>query len=53
VLSLIHVEDVARALVTLVDTAEMSCPVYNTPVELWEAKQLKKIIEEGRASELS
>ena len=47
VLSLIHVEDVARALVTLVDTAEMSSPVYNTPVELWEAKQLKKVIEEG------
>ena len=48
VLSLIHVEDVARVLVTLVDTAEMSSPIYNTPVELWEAMQLKKIIEEGR-----
>jgi nucleoside-diphosphate-sugar epimerase len=47
VLSLVHVEDVARALVALVDTAEMSSPIYNTPVELWEAMQLKKIIEEA------
>jgi hypothetical protein len=48
VLSLIHVEDVARVLVTLVDTAEMSSPIYNTPVDLWETMLLKKIIEEGR-----
>jgi nucleoside-diphosphate-sugar epimerase len=48
VLSLIHVQDVARAMVTLVDAAEMSSPIYNTPVELWEAIQLKKTIEEGR-----
>lgn len=48
VLSLIHVEDVARALVTLVDTAEVSSPVYNTPVELWKAQKLKEIVEKAR-----
>lgn len=46
VLSLVHVEDVARMLFTLADTAEMSSVVYNTPVEIWEARNLKKAIEE-------
>jgi hypothetical protein len=35
-------------MVTLVDAAEISSPIYNTPVELWEAEKLKKIVEEGR-----
>jgi nucleoside-diphosphate-sugar epimerase len=48
VLSLVHVEDVAHMLFTLADTAEMSSFVYNTPVELWEARSLKKAIEELR-----
>ena len=48
VLSLVHVEDVAHMLFTLADTAEMSSFVYNTPVEIWEARNLKKAIEELR-----
>jgi nucleoside-diphosphate-sugar epimerase len=48
VLSLIHVHDVARSMATLVDAAEMSSPIYNTPVELWEAEKLKEIVEEAR-----
>jgi nucleoside-diphosphate-sugar epimerase len=47
-LSLVHVEDVARMLVTLADTAEMFSFVYNTPVETCEARQLKEIVQELR-----
>ena len=46
-LSLVHVEDVARMLVTLVDTVEISSFAYNTPGEIWEAKQLKEVIEKA------
>ena len=52
VLSLVHVEDVARMLFTLADTAKMSCSVYNTPVEIWEARKLKEAIEELRGIRL-
>lgn len=48
VLSLVHVEEVARMLVTLVDTPEMRASIYNTPVELWEADQLKTLVEQAR-----
>ena len=48
VLSLVHVQDVAHMLFTLADTAELSSFVYNTPVEIWEARNLKKAIEELR-----
>jgi nucleoside-diphosphate-sugar epimerase len=45
-LSLVHVEDVARMLVMLAKTAGVRSSVYNTPVELWQARDLKKAIEE-------
>jgi len=48
VLSLVHVQDVAQMLRTLTETAEMSSFVYNTPVEVWEARHLKEAIEELR-----
>lgn len=48
VLSLVHVQDVARMLLTLAETAGMRSCVYNTPVEVWEARRLKEIIEELR-----
>lgn len=48
VLSLVHVEDVARMLVMLVEVPELRGFVYNTPVELWEAQQLKQVVEEAR-----
>jgi nucleoside-diphosphate-sugar epimerase len=48
VLSLVHVEDVARMLITLADTPQVGSSVYNTPVELWEAKRLKEVIEKVR-----
>ena len=47
-LSLVHVEDVARMLLTLAETPGMSGPIYNTPVEIWKAKHLKEVIEEVR-----
>ena len=47
-LSLVHVEDVARMLVMLVDIPQMRGSIYNTPVELWEARQLKQLVEETR-----
>jgi nucleoside-diphosphate-sugar epimerase len=46
VLSLVHVEDVARILVMLVDVPQTRSFVYNTPVELWKAQQLKQVVEE-------
>src|SRR5215469_1519940 len=46
VLSLVHVQDIAQMLFTLTETAGMSSSVYNTPVEVWEAKRLKEAIEE-------
>jgi len=45
-LSLVHVEDVARMLVMLAKTASVRSSVYNTPSELWQARDLKKAIEE-------
>ncbi len=48
-LSLVHAEDVARMLVTLADTPEMFSFVYNTPVEIWEPRRLKEVIEELRS----
>jgi nucleoside-diphosphate-sugar epimerase len=48
-LSLVHVNDVARMLVILADTGEMSRLIYNTPAEIWTAQQLKEIIEEIRS----
>ena len=45
-LSLVHVEDVARMLVMLAKTAGVRSSVYNAPSELWQARDLKKAIEE-------
>jgi UDP-glucose 4-epimerase len=45
VLPLVHVEDVARMLVALADTSKPRSSVYNTPVENWEARSLKEVIE--------
>jgi nucleoside-diphosphate-sugar epimerase len=47
-LSLVHVEDVARMLITLADAAATNTIFYNTPVEIWTAEQLKRVIEEVR-----
>ncbi len=46
VLSLVHVEDVARMLVILAQTPQVRSCIYNTPVEMWEARHLKESIEE-------
>src|SRR5262249_23368809 len=46
-LSLVHVEDVARMLFVLADRTELGCSVYNTPAELWQARDLKQLIEES------
>jgi len=48
-LSLVHVEDVARMLVALADVASTSCVLYNTPAEVWKARQLKHVVEELRS----
>lgn len=47
-LSLVHVEDVARMLIALADAAATNSHLYNTPVETWTAKELKRVIEELR-----
>jgi nucleoside-diphosphate-sugar epimerase len=43
---LVHVEDVARMLVTLVDAPATKNAFYNTPAEMWTAEQLKEAVEE-------
>jgi nucleoside-diphosphate-sugar epimerase len=47
-LSLVHVEDVARMLITMADAAVTNGIHYNTPAETWTAAQLKRVIEEVR-----
>jgi nucleoside-diphosphate-sugar epimerase len=47
-LSLIHVEDVARVLFTLAEAVNMNSFVYNTPSEIWEVRKLKELIEERK-----
>lgn len=44
-LPLVHVEDVARMLITLAESPELRSSIYNTPVETWEASHLKEVIE--------
>ncbi len=46
-LSLVHVEDVARMLVVLAETTGIRSSIYNAPAELWQARDLKRLIEEG------
>ena len=46
-LSLVHVEDVARMLITLVEAPKLASLVYNTPSQQWEAARLKDVIEES------
>src|SRR5439155_10187004 len=41
-LSLVHVEDVARMLLVLFEAANVNQYIYNAPVEIWQAKQLKE-----------
>lgn len=47
-LSLVHVEDVAGMLLTLLDSPKLRRHVFNTPVEIWEAGSLKETIEQIR-----
>jgi nucleoside-diphosphate-sugar epimerase len=47
-LSLVHVEDVGRMLITLASAAATNSIFYNTPAETWRAEQLKRVIEELR-----
>ena len=48
ILSLVHVEDVARMLVLLSEATDVSHSIYNSPVEVWDAKRLKDMIENVR-----
>ena len=48
VLSLAHVEEVARMLVALAETSEVRSSIYHTPVEMWKARHLKERVEEVR-----
>ena len=45
VLSLVHVEDVARMLVLLATRAIVPSHLYNTPAENWTAGHLKRVVE--------
>jgi len=51
-LSLVHVEDVARMLLTLVNATELSRFVYNTPAEIWGVKELMRLVEKLRGIRL-
>ena len=44
-LTVVHVDDVARMLLTLTQTRTLQHAVYNTPAELLTAAELKRIIE--------
>jgi nucleoside-diphosphate-sugar epimerase len=45
-LSLVHVNEVARMLVTLTDALAINSTVYNTPAEVWKATNLKATVEQ-------
>ena len=45
VLSLVHVEDVARMLVLLATCPRIPDPVYDTPAEDWTMRDLKHLLE--------
>jgi nucleoside-diphosphate-sugar epimerase len=44
--SLVHVEEVARMLSILANAARVREHTYNTPAEIWEARDLKRAVEE-------
>jgi nucleoside-diphosphate-sugar epimerase len=44
-LSLVHEDEVARMLMTLVEAPDRPQPVYNSPVEVWEAGKLAELVE--------
>lgn len=45
-LSLVHAEDVARMLITLAQADEVRETVYNSPAEIWQAKQLQETVQD-------
>ena len=47
-LSVVHVHEVARMLVTLAHAARVTKTVYNSPVEVWETKKLKQLLEQTK-----
>ena len=51
-LPLVHVEDVARALIVLAQAPTVGHAIYNAPVEIWEARLLKEAIEKIRGVRL-
>ncbi len=53
-LCLTHVDEVARMLQVLVEAPELPWPVYNGPAEVWEARQLARLVEDvtGRQVQL-
>lgn len=52
-LSMIHVSDVASALITLLTAAQIEYAAYNAPSETWIARQLGSRLEELRNGELT
>jgi len=47
-LSLVHVAEVARMILHLLEADRLGASIYNTPVEIWEAQRLKELIEQRR-----
>ena len=47
-LPLVHVEDVARALIVLAGAPKLEHAIYNLPAETWEARLLKEMVEKVR-----
>jgi len=47
-LALVHVEDVARMLLLLLDSAKVQHVSYNTVAEVWTAGELKELVESVR-----
>lgn len=45
IVSLVHVEDVARMLVLLATCPRIPDPVYDTPAEEWRIRDLKSLVE--------
>lgn len=49
-LSLVHVQEVARMLVMLLGAVRLRHTIYNAPAEAWTAKHLRDMTEEARGT---
>ena len=51
-LPVVHVEEVARALLTLGDAPSLGHSIYNAPAQIWEVGRMREELAKGRGVRL-